>query len=275
MARTLLVLGPARAGKSTLIQALAAEHTNHHWHFVRLEPSRQGSSAERMDSQAHESGSRWRIQYGRRDVLAALPGLIQQIQAGLAAPASVIAFEAAPDPLLRHAYPYDLRAFVLSPMQDETILFRRPDEARTALRQILQDSSAFASQTRELGPTDASEAPAPFEWPPPAGGGEIEVNQSQVAAFLAEPLGAELAVQVHLQPPFGAIADADIVILNTTAGSPCCQGDPCWRRLLGLLERLRKAGGRAPLACTCDLADPADPGFVRIRQRMSDVLCRE
>jgi hypothetical protein len=273
MIRTLLVLGPARTGKSSLVQALAAEHPSRRWHLVRLEPADQTLRAERTEMSAPGSVALWRVRYGRQDVVKALPVLIQRIQADAAGPMPVIAFEALPDPVLRHAHAYDMRVFVLPPMQDEAILFRRPEESRGALRQILRDSSALASALWELGPTDAAEAPAACDIPMPAAGGAVEVHQSHVAAFLAEPLGTELAVRVHLQPPFGAIADADIVVLNTAAGSSSGENGSCWQRLLGLLERLRKAGGRAPLAYACDLSDPTDPCFVRIRHRMSAVLC--
>ncbi len=273
MTRTLLVSGPARTGKSTLIQALAAEHPGHRWDLVQLEPADRKSRVERLDGKMPGSGGFWRMRYGRQDVLTALPGLIQQIQRGPAVPMSVIAFEAAPDPVLRHACAYNMRVFILPPMQDEAVLFCRPDQARGALHQILRDSSAFASELWELGPAGASGVPAPWDMPMPAAGGAVEVNHAQAAAFLAEPLGAELAVRVHLQPAFGAVADADIVILNTAAGSSSCEDGSCWRRLLDLLDRLRKVGGRTPLTYACDLSERDDPCFVRVRRRMSDVLC--
>jgi hypothetical protein len=108
----------------------------------------------------------------------------------------------------------------------------------------------------------------------PNSSGVTEVNETQVEEFLAQPLGAELAMRVHLRPRFSAMADADIIILDMAAAESCCEQGASWQRLLGLLGRVRKGSGRSPLTYACDLADPEDPCFMRIRRRMSEVLCK-
>jgi hypothetical protein len=92
----------------------------------------------------------WHLRYRREEVLTALPELIERIQAESRAQPSVIALEAAPDPLLRHAHAYDLRVFILSPIDDEEAVFRSKDEARLALREILRDSSALTRRSSPL-----------------------------------------------------------------------------------------------------------------------------
>lgn len=215
----------------------------------------------------------WPLRYRGEEVLTALPELIERIRADLRTQPSVIAIEAAPDPLLRHAYAYDLRAFLLSPDEDEGVLFRSNDEARLALREILRDSSTFNAQIFAAGQELAEDDPALSAIALPDPAGAAEVNESQVEEFLAQPLGAELAMRVHLQPRFSAMADADIIILDMSAG-PGSEHNLSWQRLLGLLGRVRKRHGRHPLTYACDLSDPQDPCLVRIRRRMSEKLCK-
>jgi hypothetical protein len=256
-----------------LIRALVDEHPDHHWDMVRLKASRQASGVEPMHEKAPPQVRLWQMYYRQRDVLTALPDLVKQIQQHAGGPPAVIAFEAVPDPLLRNAYPYDMRVFILPPIRDETVMFRRPHEARLALLEILRDSSALARELHELALLDPSSAQNQAS-PGVQGGGAIEINQSQVDAFLAEPLGAELAARVHLQPSFADIADADIVVLNAAAAPSCRENTPCWQPLLGLMGRLRKKDGHGLPAYVCNLSDPQDPSFARIRHRISQVLCR-
>jgi hypothetical protein len=274
MTKTLLVLGPAGAGRSGFIETLACEHPDHRWHLVQLEErAEQAAGLQPIMAPRPGWAGVWHLRYRREEVLTALPELIERIQADSPAQPSVIALAAAPDPLLRHAYAYDLRVFIVSPIDDEAALFRSHDEARLALRQICRDSSAFSAEILAAGQDLVDGDPSLEAMALPSLGGGGEVNESQVDGFLAQPLGVELAMRVHLQPRFAAMADADIIILDVAAESSS-ERALAWQRLLALLERVRKAGSRGPLTYACDLSDPQDPCFVRIRRRMAEVLCK-
>jgi hypothetical protein len=268
-------LGPAGAGRSRFIETLAGEHPDHRWHLVQLEGRvEQETRAEPIAGQRPGWAGVWNLRYRGEEVLTALPELIERIQADLRGQPSVIAIEAAPDPLLRHAYAYDLRAFILTPSDDEGALFRSNDEARLALREILRDSSTFSAEVSAADQELAEDDPALSAAALPAPGGVAEVNESQVEEFLSQPLGVELAMRVHLQPQFNAMVDADIIILDMSAAESYSERSLPWQRLLALLGRVRKRHGRHPLTYACDLSDPQDPCLVRIRRRMSEKLCK-
>jgi hypothetical protein len=274
MTKTLLVLGPSGTGRSGFIEALAGEHPDHRWHLVQVEEhAKQGADVQPIMAQRPGWAGAWRLPYRREEVLTALPELIERVQADVRSQPSVIVMEAAPDPLLRHAHAYDLRVFILSPVDDEAVLFRSNDEARLALREILRDSTTFSAQILAAGQDLAEGDPSLAAIAPPNSDGAAEVSEAQVEEFLAQPLGVELAMRVHLQPRFAGMADADIIILDVSA-EPCCERSLVWQRLLGLLGRVRKGSGRGPLTYACDLSDPQDPSFVRVRRRMSGVLCK-
>ena len=258
-----------------MLRALAGEHPDHHWHLVQLEPGDQETCVRPITAPPAGWAGHWHIRYRQEEVLTALPGLVRQIEGLAGTQPAVIAFEAAPDSLLRHAYAYDLRVFVVPPINDEAVLFRSEEEGRVALRQILRDSSAFALEVDGLDGADGEDtSPGQLDPQPGGAGGQVEMNESQVQGFLTRPLGIELSMRVHLQPQFIAIADADIIILNAGAGESFCENNRCWQRLLGLLDRVRSGKGRRPLTYACDLSNVEDPCFVRIRHRMSDAVCK-
>ncbi len=273
MTRTLLVSGPASAGKSTLIQAVAREHPDHRWHLVQVR--RDGPEAREAIRRAGRDGwaGAWQVCCRQEEAPGLMDEVVRQVKAEVGAAPTVIAFEGGADPLLRHAYAYDMRVFVAPPPGDGEALFRSNDEARLELRRILRDSAALGRQM-----PGASQAPEADDGPeaflaPPEAGPAAEIQESQVTQFLAQPLGAALAVRVHLRPEFAAMADADIIVINTAAGPAFSEESGGWQRLLGLFGRLRKGSGRVPLIYACDLWETEDPCFVRVRRRVSESLC--
>jgi hypothetical protein len=272
MSKTVLILGPTGAGKAPLLAALAGEHPGHQWHRVHLEPGQQ-TRVESLPTPGDFAGC-WQVRYRPEQVAATLPGLLHRIEKTADARPAVIAFSGQPDALLRHALAYDLRVFVMPPIDDETVLFRSTEQATDALRQILRDTSSFAREvTAMTGPDDPG-----MELEHPSLSAELvggdELHEPQVREFLCGPLGAELAMRVHMQPAFGGIGDADIIVMNAAAGPRFSENNHCWQRLLGLLDRIRSTSHRAPLTCVCDLSDREDPCFVRVRQRMGKVVCQ-
>jgi len=159
MAKTLLVQGPASAGKTALIRTLAGRHPDYHWHLVQLESSADPGPAQPLRIHTPDWAGLWYLRYRHSDIISTLPDLVLRISSEPGSSRAIIAFEAAPDPILRHALQYDLRVFVVPPIHDETVLFRTPDQSRQALRQILRDSSAFSTQVFALqtDPDDAAQ----------------------------------------------------------------------------------------------------------------------
>jgi len=275
MAKTLLASGPAGAGKTLLIQALASEHPDYCWHLVRLRRCRNPAQEVCCRVDLPPWAGVWRVAYRADEALTSLPDLVRRIAGSGEASRAIVAFAAGTDPVLRHAYAYDLRVFVMPPIAEERQIFRRPDQARRALEQVMHDSAAFAAEVFGLGDTDADMDEARGQVGSAAtADGNLELNEAHLARFLGCPFGAEIAVRVQFQPTFSSIADADIVILNTAAGPPSAESEACWHKVQGLLARLRRSDGSMRLAYACDLSDPQDPCRERILRKMAERLCR-
>ncbi len=265
MTRTLLVSGQAKAGKSILIQSVAREHPDHRWHLVEVERGRASGGEALQRTQRPGWTSAWLVRYEQEKAPRLMAEVVRRIEAEAGGDPAVVAFEGGADPVLRHAYAYDLQVFVAPPPADEEAMFRSNDEARLELQRILRDSTKLGEQIRATAQLAEAED---------AAGEGAEIRESQVKEFLAGPLGSELAVRVHLRPEFAAMADADIIMVNTAAGPSFSEESIAWQRLLGLFGRLRKGGSHGPLICACDLQEAQDPSFVRVRRRMSEAVCR-
>lgn len=277
MVKTLLISGPAASGKSTLLKAVARDYPDHCWHLVRLTLGQPTFCRGPLRTDSAPWASIRHTSYSKDEALMALPELVNRITSSPDARGqAIIAFEAEPDPILRHAYTYDLRIFVMPPTADERAIFRTHDEARDALTQVMRDSAAFAAEVFGLDAGDSEDLDmhntAMFLSAGPDG--RVELTETHLARFLTCPFGAEVAVQVQFQPAFGPVADADIVILNTGSGRLTTEADLCWRKMLRLLARLRRPDGSKRLAYACDLADPHDPHLQRIRHKMAECLCK-
>lgn len=274
MAKTLLVLGPAGAGKTLLVQALARAHPGHQWHRVELVASGEGAEAQQLPVPSGDWAGIWRLGYDPADPAGQLTGFVGRIAAQKEANRTIIAFESQPDPGLRYALDFDLQAFVVPPVLDETEVFRTVEESRQALQEIMRQGAALGGQAAALDPRDGEAAdPATCalseEFGLPAAG---ELHESHVQRFLACPLGVELATRVHLQPAFSAIVDADLVILNPAAKGTFRESHPVWQKLQALLNRLKRPAGRQTLVYICDLTDGQDPSLVRVLRRMEERL---
>lgn len=271
MAKTVLVLGPAGAGKTSLIRALVGQHRDHCWHRVQLQVADDDAPGEPVRLADEDGVGVWQLCCSAAALPTALPALAERV-AGADAARTILALEAEPHPLLRHAMACDLRAFVLPPVRHVETIFRTSDESRDALQRIFRDSSALAAVVRDLAADEAGDPAGPPHVLGPAGGTD-EIRQAQVEEFLACPVGTELAARVHLQPAFAALADADLVVLNTGASEFPGESSIVWRRLEALLARLHGNRSRRPLVSACDLCDPHDPNRMRVLRRLGDSLC--
>ena len=77
-------------------------------------------------------------------VFETLPDALRMIRESEHRP--FVVMEADADPALRHAYPYDYRAFIMRPPADLHEVFRSDSEAAAAMREVMQDTASFACE---------------------------------------------------------------------------------------------------------------------------------
>jgi hypothetical protein len=174
---------------------------------------------------------------------------------------------------LRNALPYDHHVFVMPGPESVYAVFRHSREAAAALREIMQDTEAFASEVFGMY-VDASRVLAPDHYSPAEQQRRAArvMNSEQVARFLRTPLGAEIASRIQLQPPYQGLTDSDVVVVNRAADRQTPEMDACVHRIRTLLSQVCHNGnGREHLYC-CNPADPLDPVRPKLLNHLVD-LC--
>jgi hypothetical protein len=186
-----------------------------------------------------------------------------------------IVIEADTDSALRHAYSYDYRLFVMPSPDSLHQVFRTPREAARALQQVMQDTSAFASEI--FGLFDAASlddsvgvvhqrSPVPVDEDEPVE--HLEVGESQLRQFLNSPLGAEIASRIQLEPDYHALVEADVVVINTGVGEGTDEMDECVKRVEKLLARVRHDARRHSVLFWGDVTDTQDPTSKKLLKRL-------
>ena len=247
------VSGPRRSGKSAVIRAMIDRLWRHAPHYIRLVRIGSGKRPPKQPVQEPAdlgvASARW-LRYDDERIYEVLPEALTVIHRRDRFGSVVI--EADADPVVRHAYPYDHRLFVMPVPESMNDIFRTPGEAAEALRDLLKDTATFASEMFGL----LEEDPADSE----TGGEErSDLTATQWRGFLYSPLGDELTTRVQLQPPYHGLVESDVVIVNTAVGSAAVDGNPCLEKTTQLLSHLRKLSGHGSELYICDIHGDHDP----------------
>jgi hypothetical protein len=179
-----------------------------------------------------------------------------------------VLIEADADPHLRNAYPYDRRVFVMPAPRSLNEVFRSVNQAAEALRHVLDDTAAFASEI--YGMLDGGLALDDTRH------GEHERRPTftarQMRGFLNSPLGDELATRIQFQPAYHGLVESDVVLINTGVGGVSGSVDDCVHRVERLLARLRGPSARKNVVFCCDPMDAKDPLRKKLFQALRALL---
>ena len=269
-----LVCGPRQAGKSALIECIGDELADHPPHHIRLvvednEASHSpGLSAMRRPN---HTASSTLVTCGPDTVTDVLTDALRGVRRRERYATVLIEGDCARS--LRNALPYDHHVFVMPAPRSVHEVFRRPHEATAALREVMQDTEAFAAEMFGLF-IDESELLSPDRFTPDQLKQRASrvMNSAQVARFLRTPLGAEIASRIQLQPAYQGMTGSDVVVVNTAAGVRSRETDECVQRIETLLSRICRNGNGRDMLYRCDPADPLDPARPKLLARLVD-LC--
>jgi len=260
-----LVSGPPRSGKSSVIRAMVAAASKIKPHYIRLvygdQPPVLGApvSPELGDGFASTRLLAYTPDRVYETLPAALTTIHRKDRFGF------VIVEAEADPVLRCAYEYNRRVFVMPVPSSIHVVFRTPHEAARELRKVLDDTESFASEIfgmlRGSAPEDTSHGePRP------------NMSDSVMRGFLYSPLGDELATRIQLQPQYHGLVESDVIVVNSVVGKVTPDSDACLRMIEKLLTRLAGAcGQRGELFC-CDPRDLTSRGGKRLLKSLGP-LC--
>ena len=147
---TLLISGPAGSGKTIMARLVVDEVLGRPVHLLRMRRSRDEhtNAILRDETIPGPDRARWRsshlIQYTPQRVFETLPEALRTVRK--LDREAMIVVEADTDAVLRHAFPYDYRVFVMPPPVRLDAVFRDEKSAARALQQVMQDTAAFASE---------------------------------------------------------------------------------------------------------------------------------
>lgn len=241
------VSGPRCSGKSTLISAMIDRLWHTEPHYIRL--VRSGSDkhppkpCSKKPADCGVATARW-LEYDEEHIFEILPEALTAIHHRDRYGDVVIEAEA--ENILRHAYPYDNRVFLMPLPSRVQELFRDPARAADELKRVLDDTVAFASEIFGLFSNPLTEDAEPPEE-------RMDLTDSQMRGFLYSPLGDELATRIQLQQPYHGLVEADVIVVNTSVGKKGPETADCLRRIERLLERVRGVTGRRGELVLCDL----------------------
>jgi hypothetical protein len=244
-----LVSGPRSCGKSVIIQGMI----NHLWkrepHYIRLalagSDKLRPKAASRRPPECGVKTARW-LEYSPERIFEVLPEALTAIHKKDRY--GTVVLEADADPIVRHAYPYDHRIFVMPLPESTQIVFRDSHRAAKELQRVLDDTVAFASEMFGLITKGTCGDAEPHEPRP-------DLSDSQMRGFLYSPLGDELATRIQLQPAYHGLVESDIVVVNDWLGTRSPETDICLQRVERLLERVRGLSGRSTEFLLCKPRD--------------------
>ncbi|HEY3244832.1 MAG TPA: hypothetical protein VGM03_15935 [Phycisphaerae bacterium] len=259
------VSGVHRCGKTTLLKLIRDQVVSGPVHYLRLTCRDNGSTPPlRLCDPGEKQGfasSDW-VAYDRERIFEILPEALGAIRRHDRH--GQVLIEADADPHLRHAFPYDHRVFVMPAPRQLDEVFRTPRQAADAFKQVLNDTTVFASEifglfadegTHDLDSSSSEERP--------------DLTDSQMRSFLNSPLGDELASRIQLQPAYHGLTESDVVVINSLPDQAGPVLRQCVERIECLLSRLGHDPQRTRLFA-CNLLDPTD---VRRAELLDALAC--
>ncbi len=279
---TLFISGPPRAGKTTMARLIVDEVRGKPVHYLRMRRSCDGQTNAIVPETAIPpcDGRRWAsshvIQYSPERVFEILPDGLRSVRR--LDRNAMIVVEADPDAVLRHAFPYDYRLFVMPPPMSLETVFRDEKSAARALQQVMQDTAAFASEIFGVFDPSGLEDSVGVRHSEPlaARSGvyveQLHVDDQQVRHFLNSPLGAEIASRIQLQPEYCAVVESDVAVINTGVLRETDCLEACLKRLEKLLKRVRHDARRQSVLYWGDIADVDDEARTKLIGRLKSLL---
>ena len=283
--KTLLINGPVPCDKRAIARLVAEHGVGRPVHLLRLDGARDGhtNAVQPLEVGQTSSAGAWAsahcVSYTCDRVFETIPDALRAVHA-LERNAFVI-LEADQDPSIRHAWPYDYRIFAMPAPASVFDVFREPHAAADALRQVMEDTAAFATEIFGLFDAnglddskgvhhgrsevvDAAGQPHQFE--------HLHVGTSHMRHFLRSPIGAEIASRIQLQPDYHALVEADVVVISATRRGCSRPVRACVDRIEKLLSRIRHDARRRSLLYWGDLNDELDPVRRKLVRRLKVLL---
>jgi len=270
MSATILhISGPAACGKTTLARIFATRAGESKPFLLRLDVRKERPMQPlRLSVQMDQMADCARRAVRSDLVFEEVSQAIGEIAPPDAQPTIIV--ETGAEPCFRHAYPYDVKVFILAVPDELGTVFRNPTETALAIDRAMDDTSEFAAELFGLDRDfhDSGNLPA------------VDVAQdSRVGAglvqspeeFLRSDVGAEIASRMQLQPAYHAIIDSDVILLNLAAGKNGELAALCARQIDFLLEPLRRRLGRQYWFAACNLT-AADPQTRRALETVEALL---
>lgn len=240
------VSGPRSSGKSTIIRAMIDRLCKAEPHYVRLVMSGSDKTPPKISAKrippCGVASARW-LEYDAENVFEILPEALTLIY-GKDRYGTVM-IEADADPILRHAYPYDHRVFVMPLPPQVNSVFREAKRAAEEFHRVLDDTAAFASEIFGLFKDAQHEDVDPSE-------DRGELTGTQMRGFIESPLGDELATRIQLKQAYHGLVESDVIIVNAGVGASGSETAECLRRIERLLQRIRGASGHRGEMFLCD-----------------------
>lgn len=267
--KVLFVSGPRRSGKSTVVEQISTECLDRPAHYLRVtsidSEKKEPVTAKTPRDHCGVASATW-VHYEEDRVFEFLPEVLRKIHRNDRT--GVVVIEADSDPILRHAYPYDHRIFVMPAPRKASEVFRTSSQATEAFRRSLDDTAAFAGEifglVEDRDRLDAID--------PDASEKRSSLTASQLRGLMNSPLGDELATRILLQPSHHGLIESDIIVLNTAVGGMTGVVDECVRRLHHVLNHVRGFAGSGHMLFACDPADHADPLRMQFVTKLSELL---
>ncbi len=274
--KVILVAGPRSSGKSALVRMIAPQLCPQPPHYLRLVSMNGAPRMTLLGDLKSANLATWkRVNYNEEQLFDFLPQCLEEIAETHSSP--IVLLEADTDPSLRYAYPYDYRIFVMPKPRQMGDVFRTPAQAAEAIREVMNDTAAFASEIYGLfdSNADAGDSTAHVEvLKDRAGVAEerVTVTPVQMKRFMRSPLGMEIASRIQLQPDYHGLVDSDLILVNTAVGGQSDMFESCMKQLRNFLSRLVAGRITKPMLFWCNPLDFADPVQYQLLKRIQIML---